>query len=255
MFTRELAFANELADLAGSIALRHADGDLVVRHKEDASPVTQADVEIERALRTAVAERFPGDDVLGEEDGATGAGDRVWVIDPIDGTRSFVDKIQLWATLIALVVDGVPVLGMIEAPALRERYHAVRGEGAWLNGAEIRVSEVGSLSDALVLHSGVDGWLRGPYWDGFRRVAEASTATRGLADFWGHALIARGSGDAFIEHQPCALWDWLAAKVIVAEAGGVMTTLDGEEPYDGCTLLSTNGVLHRQVLELLHRDD
>lgn len=249
---RELAFANELADLAGSIALRHAAGELIVRHKEDATPVTQADLEIERALRAVVADRFPGDDVVGEEDGRRGAGDRVWVIDPIDGTRNFVDKIQLWATLIALVVDGVPVLGMIEAPELRERYHAVRGEGAWLNGTEIRVSETTSLSEALVLHSNVDGWLRGAYWDGFRRVVEVSTSTRGLADFWGHALIARGSGDAFLEHQPCGVWDWMAAKVILEEAGGVMTTLDGDEPYDGCTLLSTNGALHGQVLELLH---
>jgi histidinol-phosphatase len=251
VFASELAFAHELADLAASIALRFVAEDLLVRHKPDATPVTQVDVEIERALRSAVATRFPGDDVLGEEEGAGTPGERTWVIDPIDGTRSFIAGIQLWATLIALVVDGVPVVGVIGSPGLRERYDAVRGRGARLNGSPIRVSDISSLSEAVVLHSGVRGWLRGRYWAGFRHVAETSARTEGLADFWGHVLVARGSADVFLEHEPCQVWDWMAAKLVLEEAGGAMTTLDGGTPHHACNLLSTNGRLHRSVLEVL----
>ena len=225
---------------------------MAVRHKEDDTPVTDVDVAVERALRDAVAVRYPHDAFLGEEGGRTGRGpDRVWVVDPIDGTKNFVDGIQVWATLVALEVDGAPVLGVVDSPHLGERYDAIRGGGARLNGERIEVSDVARLADGFVLHSGVEEWIHGPRWQPFVRVVGGARRTRGLSDFWGHVLVARGSADALLEHEPCGVWDWAALRVVLEEAGGRMTTLDGEEPFDGCTLLSTNGVIHDEVLAQL----
>ena len=132
--SEELGFARELADMAASISARWTEGDLGVRQKHDSTPVTDTDVAIERALREAVRARFPEDGFLGEEEGATEGGRRTWVVDPIDGTRNLIDGIQLWTTLIALVDDGRPVVGVANAPAVNERYEAVIGQGATLNG-------------------------------------------------------------------------------------------------------------------------
>ena len=252
MYAAEQSFANELADIAADIAVSYPAHALQVRSKDDLSPVTAADAAIERALRAAVAGRFPRDGFLGEEEGASRDGKRMWVVDPIDGTRNFIDGIQIWAVLIALVVDDRPVLGIIDSPGLRERYEAVRGQGARMNGVPIGVSTAKSVGEALVVHSGVEEWLAGPYWEGFERIAMKCRRTRGLSDFWGHMLVARGSADVLMEHEPCGLWDWAAVSVILEEAGGRITTLDGEEPHGGCSLLSTNGALHDEVLGLLH---
>jgi histidinol-phosphatase len=247
----ELAFARRLADLAASISARWTDGDLGVRQKHDATPVTDTDVAIERTLRAAVRARFPDDGFLGEEEGETPGGPRTWVVDPIDGTRNLIDGIQLWSTLIALVDDGRPVVGVVHAPAVRERYEAVAGQGATLNGDRINVSNVGTIEDAMVLHSGVEEWMRGPYWDGFRSLASSARRTRGVSDAWGHMLVARGSADVLLEHEPCGPWDWSAVQVIVQEAGGRTTTLDGSVPTPGCNLLTSNGVLHDRVIHEL----
>lgn len=250
-FADELAFAHELADIAARITRHHVEHPVHVRHKEDATPVTDVDIAVEAALREAVALRFPDDGFVGEEGGRTGGADRVWVVDPIDGTKNFVDGIQVWATLVALQVDGEPVLGVVDAPHLAERYDAVRGQGARLNHDRIAVSDVPALADAFVLHSGVEEWLRGPRWGSFIEVVGGARRTRGLSDFWGHVLVARGSADVLLEHEPCGVWDWAALQVVLEEAGGRMSTLDGEAPFDGCTLLSTNGAIHDEVLARL----
>jgi histidinol-phosphatase len=249
--SEELGFARELADMAASISARWTEGDLGVRHKHDSTPVTDTDVAIERALREAVRARFPEDGFLGEEEGATEGGRRTWVVDPIDGTRNLIDGIQLWTTLIALVDDGRPVVGVANAPAVNERYEAVIGQGATLNGEPIRVSDAPTIEDAMVLHSGVEEWMRGPYWDGFRSLAGSARRTRGVSDAWGHMLVARGSADVLLEHEPCGPWDWFAVQIIVQEAGGRITTLDGEPLTPGCNLLSSNGRLHDQVIREL----
>jgi histidinol-phosphatase len=247
----ELAFAHELADIAARITRHHVEHPVAVRHKEDATPVTDVDIAVEAALREATALRFPDDGFVGEEGGRSGGTDRVWIVDPIDGTKNFVDGIQVWATLVALEVDGTPVLGVVDAPHLGERYDAVRGQGARLNHDPIEVSDVPVLADAFVLHSAVEEWLRGPRWGPFVDVIGGARRTRGLSDFWGHVLVARGSADALLEHEPCGVWDWAALRVVLEEAGGRMSTLDGEAPFDGCTLLSTNGVIHDEVLARL----
>ena len=247
-FAAELAFARDLSGIAAAISARWADGDLGVRHKADATPVTDTDVAIERALREAVRARFPADGFLGEEEGMTGGGRRTWVVDPIDGIRNLVDGIPLWSTLIAVVDDGRPVLGVVHAPTVHERYEAVVGRGATLNGRSIRVSAVASLGEATVLHSGVEEWMRGPYWEGFCSMTASSRRTRGVSDAWGHMLVARGSADVLLEHEPCGPWDWSAVQVIVEEAGGRLTTLEGAPPTPGGNLMSSNGALHGSIL-------
>jgi histidinol-phosphatase len=220
------------------------------------TPVTEADVRIEARLRGLIEERFPQDAVLGEEDGLRGPPDahRVWVIDPIDGTKNFAARIQVWATLIALMVDREPVLGVASAPALGERYAAARGAGAILNGTPIHVSDVGDLGDALLCTGSVRPFA-GTRWEGpFLRLSAEVYRTRGFGDFWGHTLVARGSADAMVE-VALHTWDWAAIAVIVGEAGGRVTQIDGSAPADGASILTTNGILHdRFVGRLSERD-
>ncbi len=248
---RELAFANELADRAAEIALRWFRGDgLEVRWKDDRTPVTQADLEIEAMVREALPRAFPGDTILGEEGGGEVRAGRTWIVDPIDGTKNFADGVQIWATLIALAVDGEPALGVVSAPALGERYEAVRGGGARLNGRRIRVSRTPDLPQAFVGFTELRDWLEGPHREAFLGLAGSVRRTRGLGDFWGHVLVARGSLDAMLEPE-LATWDWAALKVIVEEAGGRVTRFDGGPLTHGGSAVTTNGILHGEVLARL----
>jgi histidinol-phosphatase len=252
----ELAFAVQLADMAAAITTAAFGGRQDVTFKADGTPVTRADLLTERAIRAAVASAFPEDDVLGEEDDRTGAGrsGRTWIVDPIDGTKNFAAGVPLWSTAIALAVEGIPVLGLVDVPPLGRRYHAVRGGGSWMNGEPIAVSGVTEPAEALVLHSPLEEWILTavpPDLDALLRVVEASRRTRGLSDAVGHLLVADGSADVLLERSPCGEWDWAACMVIVEEAGGRMTTLDGKAPSHGCHLLVSNGALHDAVLRLL----
>ncbi|HEX9376653.1 MAG TPA: inositol monophosphatase family protein [Actinomycetota bacterium] len=250
MFERELAFANELADRAGEIAMGFFQGEFEVRQKADSTPVTEADLAVEAMVRERLADAFPADAVLGEEHGMEGAAERVWVVDPIDGTKNFAAGIPVWGTLVALLVAGEPAVGVVGAPALGERYSAAHGAGATFNGRPTRVSGRDRLGSALVSFAGVEGWLRSPYEAGFRALASGAARTRGFGDFWGHALVARGAADVMIE-QSLRTWDWAALAMIVREAGGRITQLDGSEPADHGSVVTTNGLLHDIVLELL----
>jgi histidinol-phosphatase len=248
----ELAFANEFAEDAAKIGLSYFGGKLQVRQKADLSPVTEADTSIEGLFREAVAGRFRGDAVLGEEGGLQGEGrdGRRWIIDPIDGTKNFADGVQVWATLIAFAIDGEPLLGLVSAPALAERYEAVRGGGARLNGEPIRVSRVDRVSRSFVLYSSLDKLLSGPRADAFRALAMEARRTRGFGDFWGHMLVARGTADVMMEEE-LATWDWAAASVIVREAGGEITQMDGASLAHGGSVLTTNGLMHDEMVARL----
>ena len=250
MFEAELAFANELADEAGEIAMHYFRGDFQVHRKADTTPVTQADLEIEAMIRRRLADRFPEDAILGEEEGLTGDSTRVWVVDPIDGTKNFAAGIQVWATLVALVVDAEPVVGVAGAAGLGERYAGARGSGATLNGEPIRVSSVAKLGDAALATSGAKDWVTGERADAFRRLVAESYRTRGFGDFWGHMLVARGSVEAMLE-PALRTWDWAALKPIVEEAGGRMTSLDGTALEDHGSALSSNGHLHDELVARL----
>ena len=248
MFEEELSFAHELADRAAEISMSYFLGEFEVRQKPDLSPVTQADLEVETAVREMIAARFPADAVTGEEQGE-GAGDRVWIVDPIDGTRNFADGVPIWATLLALQVEGRSVLGMASAPALGERYEAVQGGGARWNGLELRASER-KLEDAFIVFSSVDDWLGGPREETFLGLLRDTRRSRGFGDFWGHMLVARGAADLMME-PALRIWDWASITVIVEEAGGRVTTFEGEEPSDGSSILTSNPVVHEEAIRRL----
>jgi histidinol-phosphatase len=247
MYEHELSFANELADEADRIALWYFRGSFEVREKADRTPVTEADITIERAIRAAVHARFPRDGVLGEEGGSEGDATRRWIVDPIDGTKNFADGVQLWATLIAFAVDDVPVVGVVSMPAIGERYEAARGIGARLNGEAIHVSGTDSVSRAFVLFGGMADWLDGPNAHGVQQLMSEARRTRGFGDAWAHMLVARGSADVMVERE-LNTWDWAAVEVVVEEAGGTMSQLDGSPLAHGRSVLSTNGVLHKDVV-------
>ena len=253
-FEPEWSFAVSLTTRAAAFARTFFGTRLDVRHKPDGSPVTDADVAVESMLRAEIAAAYPHDAILGEEAGPTGSSSRTWVLDPIDGTKNFVDGIQLWATIVGLLVDDDPVVGVVDAPALGERYDAIRDGGARLNGTPIHVSTIDRVSDALLLHSGVQGWLGGPYWSGFERLAREARRTRDYCDFWGPMLVARGSAEAILEAELSWAWDWAAPSLIVREAGGWVTTFDGSRPAGACSVLSTNGRVHDAILGTLRGD-
>ena len=232
----DLELALRLADTADAISLpRFRALDLRVETKPDRTPVTDADRAVESALLAELERERPGDGVLGEEHGSrAGTAGRRWILDPIDGTRNFLRGIPIWATLTALEEDGEPTVGVASAPALGRRGWARRGEGAHAGGARLAVSGVDRLEDAVVSLSVADE----------RTIDLAARAwhPRGLGDFWQHVLVAEGAVDAAVDeaHEP---WDVAAVRVIVEEAGGRSEVVGG--------LVSTNGLLHEEVLDRL----
>jgi histidinol-phosphatase len=251
----DLALAMELADAAAAVTLEWFGDRLAVELKADATPVTEVDRAAERAIRDRLAERAPGDGIVGEEHGETpGRSGRTWLIDPVDGTKLYAEGIPLWTTLIALTVDGRPVLGVADAPALHTRYHGVRGGGAWRDGRRLAASDVGSLADAFIGHSPLDEWISTGDEERLFRVARRARRTRGLSDAWAQLLVAQGSMEALVEHEPCFPWDWAATQVIVEEAGGRITTSEGAAPAPGSNLLVTNGRVHEELVSALARE-
>ncbi|HJR96810.1 MAG TPA: inositol monophosphatase family protein [Actinomycetota bacterium] len=251
MFEHELAFANGLADRAAEIGMGLYLGDgLEIRRKADRTVVTQADTSIEAMVREQIAAAFPDDHVLGEEEGGTDREQgRVWIVDPIDATANFARGIPIWATLIALQVDGEIALGIVHAPALGERYEAVRGRGARMNGRSIRVSEIDRLDDAQLFFAEIGSWLD-ESGTGALGLLAAAPRTRGVGDFWGHTLVARGAGEMMIEPE-LNIWDYAAIQVVVEEAGGRVSQIDGSAPRHGGSVVSSNGLLHDRILERL----
>ena len=212
--------------------------------KPDLTPVSDADRAVEDALRAAVAER--GEGFLGEEGGGEDASVR-WVVDPIDGTRNFVRGIPIWATLIALEREGRAVVGMASAPALGQRWWATRGEGAHVDGKPIRVSAVQRIEDATFCYGSARSFARQGLADRFLALAERSWVARGFGDFWMHMLVAEGSADAAADAQ-LYRWDTAAVEVIVEEAGGRFSALDGTPHEPGAAALSSNGLVHEDVV-------
>lgn len=255
----DLGLAHELALLGGGIALDRYRRHPAATRKGDGTWVTEADVAAEQAIRARLAEERPGHNMLGEEDGlhAAGGGEAVpgaptWVVDPIDGTHSYMVGIPLWATLVGLVVDGTPVVGVCHAPGVGETYEATAGGGARMNGEPIGVRAT-ALDEAMV----VSGGLRSAQEEGFegfyRDLSAAAWRVRGLGDFWGHMLVARGAAQIMVD-PIVRTWDTTAVEVIVREAGGTMTQIDGSPIADGRSCLTTCGPpLHDEVVALAGR--
>lgn len=241
----DLRFAHELADLAETITLaRFRARDLRVETKPDLTPVSEADRAAEEAIRAQVARSGRGESVFGEEFGDDG-GDARWIVDPIDGTKSYVRGIPVWATLLALERDGRVDVGLVAAPALGRRWWAVRGGGAFADAETVRVSQVARLEDATVSTTSYPGMP-----PGWAELTARAWSPRAWGDFWHHCLVAEGAVDVACE-PVTHLWDYAAVQLIVEEAGGRVTTFTGEAPTPGGTYVSTNGVLHDAALALL----
>jgi len=245
--------AHELADLADVATMRAFRHHLDVRTKADGTWVTAVDEQVERRLRTAIRERFPGHAVLGEEDGLDGPADAPrWVLDPIDGTTNFVKGNPVFATLIGLQLDGRDVLGVASAPALGTRFDGIDGGPARQDGRVIRVSETARLANAEVAFGGLSHFVDRRLGRAPDLLTRATARQRGYGDFWNHCLVAAGSTDLAVEAE-VSLWDLVAVKAIVEAAGGRFTDLEGVATADGGSALSTNGHLHDQVLDVLAR--
>jgi histidinol-phosphatase len=240
-----LSFA-DLADQVTSAGFRrHGD----VATKSDGSWVTAVDVNTEQVLRQAIMREFPQHTVLGEEDGTTLGDDDapVWIIDPIDGTANFVAGNPIFATLIAVQVAGEEVASVISAPALSTRFDALRGEGSRQDGRAITVSQTRSLADAEVSFGGLTYFVRAGQQPLVDTLVRTCRRTRGYGDFWQHCLVAAGSTDVAIDAE-AKLWDMAAVKLLVEAAGGRFTGLNGTASADTGSGVSTNGILHADVL-------
>ena len=258
-FGPDLTLALELADIADGISMaRFRATDLVVDTKPDLTPVSEADHAVEVALRRKLGVARPGQAVLGEEGGqdacSSGSSAR-WIVDPIDGTKNYVRGVPVWATLIALQRDGRMVVGVVSAPALGRRWWAARGEGAFADGRPIHVSKVAAVADAFISYDGVERFdgsaaAVSPADGRLLHLARRCWRSRGFGDFWSHVLVAEGAVDIAAEPE-VSLWDVAPIQVIVEEAGGRFTNLAGEARADGGSAVSTNGLLHDEVLSAL----
>lgn len=253
----DLALALRLADAADAVTLgRFHALDLLVQTKPDLTPVSDADTAAETAVRELLAAERPGDAVLGEEEGLVGEGPRQWVVDPVDGTKNYVRGVPVWATLIALQVDGEVTVGVVSAPALGRRWWAGRGEGAWVRDSptagprRCRVSGVGRLGDASLSYSSLGGWEDQGRLGRLLELSRTVWRTRAYGDFWSHVLVAEGAVDVSCEPE-VNLWDLAALSVVVEEAGGRFTDLAGARGPGGGSVVATNGRLHDEVLAAL----
>ncbi len=249
----DLDLAMEIADAADAITLRHFRSvDLVVETKPDMTPVTQADRAVEKAAAERLAAARPDHALVGEEFGIQGSlsARARWIVDPIDGTKNYVRGIPVFATLLALEVDGELTVGVASAPALRRRWYAARGEGAYANGERIAVSKVSNLADAKLSHSSIETWRAHDRLPQFLDLVAAMGSSRGFGDFWQHVLVAQGSVDIALEPE-VNLWDLAALKVIVEEAGGMMTDLAGISTAAGGNVITSNGLLHAEAVALI----
>jgi histidinol-phosphatase len=252
----DLELARELALLGGGIALERYQRHPPATRKGDGSWVTEADIAAEQAIRARLAEARPDHNVLGEEHGlqsAAGgtavAGRPTWVVDPIDGTHSYMIGIPLWATLVGLVVDGKSVVGVCHAPTLGETYEATAGGGARMNGEPIAVRPT-PLDEAMVVSGGLRGMQENGIEPFYRALAAAAWRVRGLGDFWGHMLVARGAAQVMVD-PTVRTWDTAAVEVIVREAGGTISQIDGSPLADGGSCLTTCGEPLRDVVSAM----
>jgi histidinol-phosphatase len=247
----DLALALDLVDAADALTTaRFRAHDLHVETKPDLTPVSEADRAVEEAIRARLARDRPGDAILGEEFGTTGDGRRRWIVDPIDGTKSYVRGVPVWATLLALEVDGELVVGAVSAPALGRRWWAAKGAGAFADGDPIRVSEVRALGDAQLCFANFRDWEPRGLGDQMLSLASQVWRAVGFGDFWGHMLVAEGAAEVMIEPE-LALWDVAALRPIIEEAGGRCTDLAGAPATGPGGCVTTNTLLHDAVLDAL----
>lgn len=253
----DLSVALELATRADAITVdRFGALDLRIDTKPDLTPVTDADEAVEADVRAVLAQQRPNDAVVGEEYGGTAAFEgRQWVVDPIDGTKNFVRGVPIWASLIALLEDGVPVVGVVSAPALGRRWWAGRGLGAYAATGQaqprrISVSGVADLASASLSFSSLSGWADLGLRENFIGLTDEVWRVRGYGDFLSYCLVAEGAVDIAAEPD-VKLWDLAPLDILVREAGGRFTNLAGVDGPHGGNAVASNGLLHDAVLASL----
>ena len=253
-----LSFALACADEADRLALAGFRRDIRISSKPDRSLVTETDQAIERAIRERIGAAYPDHGIVGEEYGTEGEHAPVrWYVDPIDGTHNFVRGVPLFGLLLAVEADGERQAAVLSAPALRERWYASRGAGAWAIGAagsdgprRLRVSQIESTTDSQILYGSGMSIERSGRAPGFRELLGSVWRERGFGDFWGYALVAEGAAEGMIEIGVNP-WDLAAPEVLVEEAGGRLTDLAGERRIDRLEVLASNGRLHDELLARL----
>jgi histidinol-phosphatase len=238
----DLALALRLADQADALSLRHFRSVLVIETKADLTPVTEADRAVEAELRSLLDGERPDDAILGEEQGAAGTAARRWILDPIDGTRNYARGIPVWATLVALEIDGRVELGVASAPAPGRRWWAERGSVAFANGDKIRVSGISTIEEA-VLSFAIE--------DEVPEISRRAWHVRGFGDFWPFMLVAEGGVDGAVDAVGVSEWDLAAMQVIVEEAGGRFSDLTGASRIDSGSAIASNGLIHDALLDSL----
>ncbi len=252
----DLAVALTLAGEADLIAMdRYRAQDLDVQLKPDRTQVTDADRRVEQMIRSRLASARPDDSVFGEEFGTTGKSRRQWIVDPIDGTANFVRGVPIWGLLLSLVIDGIPQLGVVSAPALGRRWWGATGHGAWMqqDGGEPRrlsVSGVDELDEASLSYNSLKHWDEAGRLDALVAMSRQVGRTRAFGDLWSYMLVAEGAIDIAGEFD-LKPWDVAALVPVVREAGGRITTVTGADPLTDDSILATNGLLHDRVLAAL----
>jgi histidinol-phosphatase len=246
-------FGRETARQAGQLALRYFDQTLKVEWKQDQSPVTVADRETEALLRGRLLDRFPEDGFLGEESGdRAGSSGFRWIIDPIDATRNFVRSIPIWGTLVGLEYQGEMIAGVVEVPALKLSYHALRGAGAFQGDRRLAVSNVDDLGEATLFHTSLTWYNKVDRGGNFLDLIGRAQTERGYGDFYGYMLVAQGSGELMIE-QGAHAWDLAAVTAIIEEAGGRVTDWEGKRTISSMGFVASNGSkLHEEALRILN---
>ena len=248
-----LEVAQDWAREAGAVTLEHFGAPLDSETKRDGTPVTVADRKAERLLRDRIQARFPHHGILGEEFGETDPGAPIrWILDPIDGTRSFMRGVPLYGVLVGIEVEEEAAVGVAHFPGLGETVAAAMGEGCFWNGGPARVSSIRDLSEGAVLTTDPAELLEGPMARGWEALVRRCALARTWGDCWGHALVATGRAEVMVD-PILSPWDSAPFYPIITEAGGRLTDLSGDEPGDGLSALSTNGLLHDQILEILGR--
>lgn len=246
-------FAAELAWMAGKLTVRYFQSGLTPDIKADESPVTIADRASERLMRELIETRYPDHSILGEEEGETrpGASHR-WILDPIDGTKTFVRGVPLYAVLVGLEREGEAVVGAVNIPAMDDFLVAARGEGCTWNGRRARVSTVGALRDALLLCTDTEGMA--PYGrdDAYRRLVAATKMQRTWGDAYGYALVATGRAEVMLDPN-MSIWDCAALLPVLQEAGGTFTDWRGTPTISANEAIATNGLVLEEVLKLVRQ--
>lgn len=247
---RRLEVAIAAAQAAGAVALRYFRTELQVERKSDFSPVTVADREAEQAAVALLKEAYPDHGILGEEYGERGGDGPKWIIDPIDGTKSFIRGIPFFAALVALEEDGEITTGAVYAPALDDLLYAQRGQGAFDRNGRLRVSRIDTVRRSMLVFGGTGVLRSRGYWPAFERLVDASGRQRGYGDYFGYTFIARGQAEAMIDVD-LKPWDLAALKIIIEEAGGRFTDFDGRATAYGGSAIASNGLVHDEIRALI----